>query len=139
MKLELVTDFAKLSTGMIVALMPCGRCDSTHLSRLGRPGRAANGLNGFAFEPPPACLGGARMLCTSLAVKNRRIYRVLPKDEAADRGEEKSCSHFETARLISPTSRLKARTQLEQPGPPRSAVPLAFGSRQFGVQVGRDG
>lgn len=89
MKLELVTDFAALKGGDHVVLMPCGCCGSSHESRLGGTGVAANGRVGFELLPPPSCLGGEPMLCTSLAVQNRRVYRLVDGTESAAETRER--------------------------------------------------
>jgi site-specific DNA-methyltransferase (adenine-specific) len=76
-ELELVTDFATLRPGMDVVLMPCGCCGSSHESRLGEGGTAMNGLPGWTLVPGPSCIDDGPILCTALAVKNRRVYRAV--------------------------------------------------------------
>jgi hypothetical protein len=80
-RLELVTNFADLRPGMDVVLMPCGCCGSSHESRLGEGGIAANGLPGWTLVPGPSCIKEGPMLCTALAVKNRRVLRVTETEE----------------------------------------------------------
>lgn len=80
-KLSLIEDPSDLIPGLDVVLMPCGCCGSSHESKLGSEWIVApNGYPGLELQPPPSCIG-LPMLCTALAVRNRRVYRVVEATE----------------------------------------------------------
>lgn len=100
-ELRLCTDFADLSAGMLVQLMPCGCCGSSHRSMLLGPlEHAANGLLGWDLSPPPACIG-ERVLCTSLSVINRRVYIVVTgNDDEAEQAQGKLDESIRDSRRV---------------------------------------
>lgn len=95
-RLELVTEFSALRTGMIVVIRTHATCGRSHRAiLLSLVPKSRYSERGFAFEPVPPCLSGAgnmwgcRFGVGERAVADRIVYRVVddtPAHEAQQAG-----------------------------------------------------
>lgn len=109
-RLELVTDFGSLRSGMLVVVKPCG-CGRTHrVMLLGWDDSPSSTLTRgvveertFKVSPQPSCSYGGGSVVGPTLVAERRLYRVVDGiDLAADEGAalaDEMCARVRANRL----------------------------------------